>query len=103
MLPKARVLALALILDRVESENLVAHLGYKTRAGAASVLLRLYHHGYLSREGENVYRGVVYHYVLTEKGKNWLRWYGARQSSGGFLSGFRRLLERGRAGKTGAG
>ncbi len=99
MLPKARVLALALILDRIESGSLVDYLGYKTRAGAASVLLRLYHHGYLSRERKNVYRGAVYRYVITEKGKNWLRWYGSRHSSGGFLSGFRRFLERGRAGK----
>lgn len=100
MLPKAKVLMLTLILDKIESRSLVTYLGYRTRGGAASVLLRLSRHGYLSREGVNVYRGMVYHYVLTEKGKRWLRWYGARQSSSGFLSAFRRLLERGRAGKT---
>ncbi len=97
---KARVLALALILDRVESKNLVAYLAYKTRSGAASVLLRLYRHGYLRREGQDIYRGAVYRYTLTKKGENWLRWYGGRQASSGFLSGFRRLLERGRAGNT---
>ncbi len=99
MVAKAKVLALALLLDRIESGNLVAYLGYKTRAGAASVLLRLCRHGYLSREGVNVYRGTVYRYMLTDKGKEWLRWYGARQSSSGLLSGFWRFLERGRAGK----
>ncbi len=94
---KAKILALALILPRIESKTLVAHLGYKTRSGAASVLLRLYHHGYLRRKGKDVHRAVVYRYVLSEKGQRWLKWYQTRPSNSGVLSGFRRLLERGRA------
>ncbi len=103
MQSKAKVLALTLLLDRVGSGNLVDYLDYRTKSGAAATLLRLHRHGYLSREAAAVHRGWIYRYSLTAKGTRWLQWYGARQRSGGFLSGFRRLLERGRAGKTGAG
>ena len=74
---KREVLCYVETYGPADSDAVALALGFATRAGSAATLLRLHRHGHLNR-----YRSKTgaYHYTLSQKGRQWLKWWSSRKA-----------------------
>ncbi len=67
---KRRLLSYVAIHGPTDSLAVELDLGYETRGGAASTLLRLHRHGHLRRQ----WAPSGYLYAISSKGERWLEY-----------------------------